>query len=128
MNPGKIAVFLTILLIMSGIASHEAGAGDNVSVRKDELFVRHDDTFTKFGRGFGNTLFGFGEMVRQTQIAWDEQGTTVGTFTGFVRGLYWSVIRTGVGVYELVSFPFAGMQNYGPILQPESVLDEVGTR
>jgi putative exosortase-associated protein (TIGR04073 family) len=72
----------------------------------------------KFSRGLNNvTEFArLGELrrsVEQTAI-WDstEQAYTL----GFMRGINRSLLRTGVGLYEIVSFPFP---DYDPIFLPE---------
>lgn len=96
--------------------------------RENDSFLKQDDAFTKFGRGVGNVLFGWAEIGRQIQIGWLEHGHTRGTVEGALRGSVWAVGRTVVGVYEVATFPFPGKENYGPILEPEFVLDEVGNR
>jgi putative exosortase-associated protein (TIGR04073 family) len=79
---------------------------------------------TKLGRGMGN----FGEVVRGGEIRRSVEETSVlqspdaGYTVGFVRGFDRSVARTGVGIYEIVTFPFPP---YHPIftryLAPEPV-------
>ena len=61
----------------------------------------------KLGRGFNNLteLVRGGEMrrsVEQTAL-WD--GPDSGYTTGFIRGFNRSLARTGVGIYEVVTFP-----------------------
>ena len=74
----------------------------------------------KLGRGISN----FGEIVRggemrrsieQTQL-WD--GPTQGP-TGFTRGFTRTMARTGIGLYEVVTFP---LPPYGPLLAPKGKL------
>jgi putative exosortase-associated protein (TIGR04073 family) len=72
----------------------------------------------KLGRGIGNT-FEFarlGEMrrtIEQTAI-FDSPGEAY--TTGVIRGFDRSVERTGVGLWEVVSFPFPNHKDsYGPI-------------
>jgi putative exosortase-associated protein (TIGR04073 family) len=43
------------------------------------------------------------------------QGLTV----GLVKGLFRVGQRAAVGVYEVLTFPWGGDSNYGPILEPE---------
>ncbi len=62
----------------------------------------------KLGRGMDNTyeIVRMGELrrsVEQTAI-FDSPGE--GYTTGFVRGLDRSLARTGIGLYEVVTFPF----------------------
>ena len=51
-------------------------------------------------------------------------GMTVGFFQGFLTGL----ARTGVGVYELVTFPIPVPSDYEPILSPEFSLESGQTQ
>lgn len=75
----------------------------------------------KLGRGINNaTEFArMGELRRsmeQTAI-WD--GTEEGYTTGFIRGFNRSLARTGVGLFEIVTFPIP-TPNYDPIFLPAS--------
>ena len=75
----------------------------------------------KFGRGMNNLteIIRGGEMSRaQEQTAlWDgpDQGRTVGFARGFTR----TMARTGIGLYEVVTFP---LPPYGPVFTPKSKL------
>jgi putative exosortase-associated protein (TIGR04073 family) len=61
----------------------------------------------KFGRGIDNTF----EVVRMGELSRSVEQTSIfdspgaGYTTGFVRGLDRSVARTGIGLYEIVTFP-----------------------
>jgi putative exosortase-associated protein (TIGR04073 family) len=81
----------------------------------------------KFGRGMGNTfeVVRMGEMrrsVEQTAV-FDSPGA--GYTVGAVRGLNRSLARTGLGVYEVVTFP---LPPYHPIctryLSPDPAFPE----
>jgi len=72
----------------------------------------------KLGRGISNTLefARLGEIRRameQTAV-WDGPETV--PTTGFLRGLNRSFARTGIGIYEVVTFPFPP---YEPKLVPK---------
>jgi putative exosortase-associated protein (TIGR04073 family) len=74
----------------------------------------------KFGRGVSNMseIVRGGEMRRaqeQTEL-WDggNQGPT-----GFARGFTRTMTRTGIGIYEVVTFP---IPPYGPLLTPKGKL------
>ena len=75
----------------------------------------------KFGRGFNNMteIVRGGEMSRSMEqtALWD--GPSSAATTGFARGLTRTVARTGIGVYEVVTFPFPP---YGPVATPKSKL------
>ncbi len=61
----------------------------------------------KLGRGFGNMK----EIVRMNEFQRSEEqagifsGTDIGVETGIVQGIDHTLVRTGVGIYEVVTFP-----------------------
>ena len=74
----------------------------------------------KFGRGVGNVteIVRGGEMRRakeQTGL-WDGPGQGA---TAFAHGFTRTMARTGIGLYEVVTFP---IPPYGPMLAPKSKL------
>jgi putative exosortase-associated protein (TIGR04073 family) len=70
---------------------------------------------SKLGRGVSNVS----EVVRGGELRSSMEQTAVfdspdaGYTTGFIRGLDHSLARTGMGIYEVVSFPFPP---YHPVL------------
>ena len=62
----------------------------------------------KFGRGINNmTEFARGgELRRSMEQTGIWEGPEAAYTTGFLRGLNRSIVRTGVGIYEVVSAPF----------------------
>jgi putative exosortase-associated protein (TIGR04073 family) len=76
----------------------------------------------KLGRGVANSaeIFRLGELrrsIEQTAIFGSpDQARTVGIIHGFDR----TMARTGVGLYEIVTFPIPNHApgNYGPIFRP----------
>jgi putative exosortase-associated protein (TIGR04073 family) len=71
----------------------------------------------KLGRGFNNlTEFArLGEINRSVEQTFLWDGAPSAYTTGFIRGLNRSLVRTGVGLYEVVTFP---IPSYDPILRP----------
>lgn len=69
----------------------------------------------KFGRGLNNlTEFARGGEIRRSMeqtALWD--GPETAFTTGFIRGFNRSVARTGIGIYEVLTFPFP---SYDPLL------------
>ena len=69
----------------------------------------------KLGRGMGNTF----EIVRMGELRRSIEQTAVldspdaGYTVGFIRGLDRSLERTGIGLYEIVTFP---LPPYRPVL------------
>jgi putative exosortase-associated protein (TIGR04073 family) len=74
---------------------------------------------SKLGRGISNmTEFArLGEISRSMEqtAVWDGPETTA--TTGFLRGLNRSFARTGIGIYEVVTFP---LPPYKPLFAPTS--------
>jgi putative exosortase-associated protein (TIGR04073 family) len=72
----------------------------------------------KFSRGLGNvtefTRMGeFRRSMEQTAL-WD--GTEQAYTLGMMRGINRSLVRTGVGLYEILTFP---IPSYDPVFLPE---------
>lgn len=63
---------------------------------------------SKMGRGLGNMteIVRGGEMSRGVEQGGLFGGTDQGVFTGFIRGAHKTFVRTGVGIYEVVTAPF----------------------
>jgi putative exosortase-associated protein (TIGR04073 family) len=68
----------------------------------------------KLGRGTANTteIIRMGELRRTMEQTSLTRGADVGRTTGFFTGLSRSLARTGIGVYEVVTFP---IPPYGPV-------------
>ena len=78
---------------------------------------------TKLGRGVSNVVLGWAELP----VTFDRKlkaGKPLGYLVGVVPvlGLGRAVMRTGVGVYEIVSFPWSDEDvNFDAILEPEYI-------
>jgi putative exosortase-associated protein (TIGR04073 family) len=68
----------------------------------------------KFGRGMRNTfeIVRGGDMRRTMEQTAMFEGPEVSYTTGFIKGLNKTLARTGIGVYEMVTFP---IPPYGPV-------------
>lgn len=75
----------------------------------------------KLGRGVNNvTEFArLGEIRRSVEQTTLFDGPSVGYTTGFFKGLNRSLVRTAVGAFEIVTFPFP---SYDPYLKPGNPL------
>ena len=86
--------------------------------RVDELMLRYNlhPAFEKLGRGVANTLFGWAEIplnIHQRYTPTDAGGSFL---TGAAHGVFKGLVRTGVGVYEAVTFFLPYPEEYAPIL------------
>jgi putative exosortase-associated protein (TIGR04073 family) len=68
----------------------------------------------KLGRGFSNTfeVVRMGELQRSVEQSSIIDGAGVGYTYGFVHGIDKTLARTGIGIYEVVTFP---IPTYDPI-------------
>ncbi|MBL7069220.1 MAG: exosortase system-associated protein, TIGR04073 family [Candidatus Omnitrophica bacterium] len=103
-RPIKIFVIILILTSFWIGASHAAGP------------------FTKLGRGLTNLATGWIEMPLTMQRECQKQDYMTGIFYGFPAGLFRAFLRTGAGIYEIISFPFPVPNNYETIIEPEFII------
>ena len=69
----------------------------------------------KLGRGLRNSVefARLGEISRSVEQTYLWDGAARAYTDGFIRGFNRSVVRTGIGLYEIITFPFPP---YGPLL------------
>ncbi len=78
----------------------------------------------KLGRGVANIVTGWVEIPKNVYDTTQDENIFMGLTIGLAKGLGMSVIRTGAGIYDAVTFPFPIPQDYEPLLEPEYVLGE----
>ena len=76
----------------------------------------------KFKRGTINLLTGWVEIPKNIYDVTVESSLARGLTMGLSGGIGKSIVRTGSGVYEIVTFPFPCPENYRVILEPEFVV------
>ena len=73
----------------------------------------------KLGRGLNNSLevFRGGELRRSIEQTTVFESPDAGYTTGFVRGVHRTLARTGIGFWEMLTFPFPNHSagSYDPI-------------
>lgn len=79
------------------------------------------DPFSKLGRGVANTLTGWVELPKNVYATSVEDNAFTGATLGLAKGVGMTIVRTGAGIFEIVTFPFSTPENYKPILEPEYV-------
>jgi putative exosortase-associated protein (TIGR04073 family) len=84
-----------------------------------------DDAGRKLGRGLANTLFGVAEIPIQIQKTLEQEGSGAAITYGVCKGIGHFLMREGVGIYELITFPIPYPKYYEPILEPEFLLNEM---
>ena len=75
----------------------------------------------KLLRGTANTLTGWIEIPKNIYDTTVEEDFLTGITFGTMKGIGMAVVRTGAGVYEMVTFPFPIPEDYQPVLEPEFV-------
>lgn len=78
----------------------------------------------KLGRGLANILTGWIELPNQIYKTSVEENVGMGLTVGLAKGIGMTVVRTGAGLYDTVTFPFPIPEDYEPLLEPEYVLSE----
>ena len=79
------------------------------------------DPFTKLGRGLANTLTGWVELPKNIYKTSVDENAFAGMTLGLAKGAGMTIVRTGAGIFEIVTFPFPLPENYKAILEPEYV-------
>ena len=91
-----------------------AAGGD----RMEETMTRFNlqPAVSKLGRGLANLLGGWLEIPYTIDQHYTASDTAGSMFTGAGHGIVRAVMRTGVGLYETVSFFIPYPENFEPIL------------
>jgi len=113
----KSALFLVILMVFSGVYANAE------LVEK----MNSNQALTKFSRGVTNVATSPGEFINQVPAAMEQSPDYL---TGFImsigRGIGYTLLRAGAGIYDIFTFPFPGPTNYKPIMKPETIVTKVG--
>ena len=79
----------------------------------------------KLGRGIVNIATGWVELPKNIyDTSVETNNPLLGITYGTLKGLGMTVVRTGAGAYDTITFLFPLPQNYTPILEPEFVFEE----
>ncbi len=72
----------------------------------------------KLGRGIANISSGFTEVYASMDQVIESEGSSAFLTYGLVRGVARTLTRFGVGVFEVVTFPFpTNRSSYDPVLK-----------
>ena len=66
----------------------------------------------KLSRGLANILTGWVEIPKNIYNTSIESNPLIGLTVGVAKGIGMSIVRTGAGVYELITFPFPLPEDY----------------
>ena len=90
-------------------------------------FIGHHQlhpAFDKLGRGVSNALLGWLEVPAAMSRRYEERNTAGSLFAGAAYGMVRGVVRTGVGVYEAVTFFLPYPKDFAPILPTLAYFDK----
>ena len=82
------------------------------------------DPARKLLRGCANLMTGWVELPKNIYDTSVEENVLSGLTMGLAKGIGMTIVRTGAGVYETVTFPFPIPEDYQPVLEPEFVFSE----
>jgi len=112
-----VTIVLTALFVCSGVCQAESVAGHHLS--ESEEIVQ--DMSSKLCRGVFNVLTGWGEIPRQMIISGKDKGWWAVLPIGIPAGAIMTVVRTGTGAFETLTFIVPIDDSYGPIIDPAFV-------
>ena len=114
---GIVATLLMSWMAATALAT-DARTSPQPSDQVDQVMTRYNlhPSFEKLGRGLGNALLGFAEIPLGVQQRYSQEDTGSSFFTGLAVGLFKGIVRTGVGVYETVTFLLPYPEDFRPIL------------
>lgn len=78
----------------------------------------------KLGRGLANAGLGWTDIFKGMEDVNEEKGFWAGATWGPLYGAVNAVKRTGLGLYETVTFPFEGPNHFDPVIEPEFPLSD----
>jgi putative exosortase-associated protein (TIGR04073 family) len=85
--------------------------------------VSAQDPIHKMGRGLTNVLTGWIEVPKQIHVGSQEQNPVTGVGRGLFRGTSLTLLRTGIGLFEAVTFPVAYPSGFGSPYEPMELHD-----
>lgn len=113
-----IVVGLCLAVWAPAVWSEEASRRQPPPDRVEEVMGRYNlhPAFAKLGRGAANTLGGWLELPLNIQQRYAARDTAGSILTGAAYGVFKGAVRTGVGVYEVVTFFLPYPEDFAPIL------------
>ena len=82
------------------------------------------DPGKKLIRGLANIFTGWVELPKNIYESSVEDNIFAGLTIGLAKGVGMTIVRTGAGIYETITFPFPIPEDYEPVLEPEYVFGE----
>ncbi|GFO67685.1 hypothetical protein GMLC_12640 [Geomonas limicola] len=118
-RPGGLAVLIVALSLAVSGPALAGSLGNTLDDASPQQVV--DGMANKLVRGVANIATGWLEIPKQIYITWKEEGPAKGLTVGPVKGIGMSLVRTGAGVGETLTFPVAYPGFYDPFFDPPYV-------
>lgn len=112
-----LSILFAVLFVFSGTVRAETTAGHELSEAEEIV----QDMSSKLCRGVFNVLTGWGEIPRQMIKAGKDKGGWAVLPVGIPAGAIMTVVRTGTGAFETVTFVAPIKDSYGPLIDPAFV-------
>ena len=116
------------LMTMLVLALCSIGTAQQVFARNSKMTIDDaspqevvDGMANKLARGVANVATGWLEFPKQIYITCKEDGFAKGLTVGPIKGLGMTLVRTGAGLGETVTFPIAYPGFYDPFFDPSYV-------
>ncbi len=115
---GGIVAGLLMGVLATTVLAADSRTSPQPSDQVDQVMARYNlhPSFEKLGRGLGNAFMGWAEIPLGVQQRYSKEDTGSSFFAGLAIGLFKGVVRTGVGVYETVTFLLPYPDAFRPIL------------
>ena len=113
--------FLTLILTALLIGSTVSQAGTTAGYKLEESEEIVQDMSSKLCRGVFNILTGWGEIPRQMIKSGKDKGWWAVLPVGIPAGAIMTVVRSGTGAFETITFLAPIDDSYGPIIDPAFV-------
>ena len=81
----------------------------------------------KLSRGVVNIATGWVELPKNVYGIAIEHDFVSGLILGLPKGCLMTIVRTGIGVYDTLTFPFPIPKGYKSLLEPEFVIEDWGS-
>ena len=82
----------------------------------------------KLGRGLANVVTSPAELIRTPQMITREEGWSRGLGAGIPYGLWRTMLRAVVGVFEVATFYAEVPEGFKPLIEPEFVFESTEVR
>jgi putative exosortase-associated protein (TIGR04073 family) len=115
MNAKCLITTIVALALGAGVGWADAGGGSDQP---------NHHAGRKLARGLSNVLFGVVEVPNQVMQTNYRHGGAAAATLGVGKGFGRWLMRMGVGVFEIVTFPVPVPDGYRPLMKPEFPVDD----